>query len=217
MFISFEGLDLCGKTTQAQLLARRLRAKPQELTRPPGTVHLIREPGGTGISERLRDILLDKENLAMSDMTELLLFSASRAQLVSEVILPALHRGDLVICDRYADSTTAYQGYGRGLNLDDIRRINAIATAGTEPDVTIVIDISVEEVERRMVRAGLSPDRMESAGRGFYERVRNGYREIARLEPNRVVCVNGLAEIAAVEEDIWRALVRRGTIHQQPV
>ena len=216
MFISFEGLDLSGKTTQAQLLARKLRAQPLPGSPAPRTVRLIREPGGTRISERLRDILLDKKNLEMSDMTELMLFAASRAQLVSEVVLPATHRGEIVICDRYYDSTTAYQGYGRGLNLDEIRRINAIATAGTEPDITFLIDITVEEVGHRMQRADLLPDRMESAGGGFYERVRSGYLEIARLEPNRLVRIDGMPAIEQVEDEIWRVIMRRISVHQQP-
>ncbi len=217
MFISFEGLDLSGKTTQAQLLVKRLRRQPKGEVFSALPVRLIREPGGTKISERLRDILLDKKNLEMSDMTELMLFAASRAQLVAEVILPALHRGEIVICDRYYDSTTVYQGYGRGLNLDDIRRINTIATAGTEPDLTVLIDVTVSEVEHRMIAAGISPDRMESAGKGFYERVRSGYQELAKLEPERFVCVNGMASVEEVEREVWGAVLQRGSVHHQSI
>ena len=203
MFVTFEGLDFSGKTTQAQRLVEKLQRSLQGNAEAQPGIHFLREPGGTGISERLRDILLDKKNLEMSDLTELLLFSASRAQLVTQVILPALRRNEIVICDRYYDSTTAYQGFGRGLDLDAICRINAIATEGTPPDVTFLVDITVEEVERRKVAAGLTFDRMESSGRAFYERVRMGYRTLAKQEPDRIILINGMAPIGAVEEEIW--------------
>ena len=204
MFVTFEGLDFSGKTTQAQRLVEKLkRSGHGDAEAQPG-VHFLREPGGTGISERLRDILLDRNNLEMSDLTELLLFSASRAQLVTQVILPALRRNEIVICDRYYDSTTAYQGFGRGLDIDAICRINTIATAGTTPDLTFLVDITVDEVERRKAAAGLVFDRMENSGRAFYERVRNGYRTLAKQEPGRVILIDGMAPIGAVEEEIWR-------------
>ncbi len=140
MFITFEGLDFSGKSTQATILVEKLKkAHP--------VVHFLREPGGTKISERIRDILLDKKNLEMTDAAELLLFSAARAQLVKEVIVPALQRGEIVVCDRYYDSTTAYQGYGRGIDLDAVKSINRLATGGTDPDITFFVDIPVDEIE----------------------------------------------------------------------
>ncbi len=197
MFVTFEGLDFSGKTTQANRLISRLKAQGK-------VVQFIREPGGTFISERVREILLDKRYLEMSGTAELFLFSASRTQLVHEVILPALKRGETVICDRYHDSTTAYQGYGRGIDLKAVRQINVLATAGLDPDLTLLIDISVDEIERRKTAAGLSFDRMESAGRLFYERVRAGYLEIARAEPRRFVRVDGMAPPDRVEEEVWK-------------
>jgi len=152
MFLTFEGIDFCGKSTQARLLVERLEKNH--------TVRLIREPGGTRISEQLREILLDKRHLELTEVAELFLFEASRAQLVAEVIRPALERGEFVICDRYSDSTTAYQGFGRGVDIEAIARVNALATGGTEPDLTVVIDIPVEEIERRKQSAGLVFDRM---------------------------------------------------------
>jgi dTMP kinase len=207
MFLTFEGLDFSGKTTQARLVVEKLKAPPPHSGISPRTVQFIREPGGTRISERLREILLDRKNLELSQMTELLLFSASRAQLVEEVILPALQGGETVVCDRYYDSTTAYQGYGRGLDLATIRRINAAATFGLKPDLTVLVDIPVEEIERRKGLTGISFDRMENSGKSFYEKVRNGYREIAREEPGRFVIVDGVKTIQELEQEIWNAVV----------
>jgi len=206
MFITFEGLDFSGKSTQAKLLVEKIRALPDSTGR---VVHFFREPGGTKISERIRAILLDKEHLEISDTAELLLFSASRSQLVKEVIIPALRRGEIVVCDRYCDSTTAYQGYGRGLNLEAVRGVNRLATSGTDPDITFVIDIPVVEIERRKAKAGIPFDRMESAGKEFYERVRSGYMEIAKNEPNRLVLINGAATIQDVEREVWRLVKRK--------
>jgi dTMP kinase len=210
MFLTFEGLDFSGKTTQATLVVEKMKAPPSSSGISPRPAQLIREPGGTRISERLRAILLDKKNLELGQMTELLLFSASRAQLVQEVILPALQRGETVVCDRYYDSTTAYQGYGRGLDLDTVREINVAATFGLKPDLTILVDIPVTEIERRKALAGLSFDRMESSGKAFYEKVRNGYLVIAREEPERFVVVDGLKTIPELEQEIWSAVTCRG-------
>jgi len=204
MFLTFEGLDFSGKTTQARKLADRLGRRQNVVT--------LREPGGTRISERLRELLLDKQHLELCDAAELFLFSASRAQLVSEVIRPALQRGDIVICDRFYDSTTAYQGYGRGLNLEAIRQINTLASGGTDPDLTIVVDIPVGEIERRRQATGQSYDRMESSGRLFYERVRTGFRTLAEHSPERVVCLDGTRSIDDLHEEIWTLLITRGCI-----
>jgi dTMP kinase len=203
MFLTFEGVDCSGKTTQAHILVDTLRAGGR------GQVHFIREPGGTAISERLREILLDRNALELSELTELFLFSASRAQLVVEVIAPALARGEIVVCDRFSDSTTAYQGYGRGLDLDAIRRINGVATQGTEPDLTLVVDITVGEIEARKIAAGKLPDRMEASGREFYERVRAGYLSIARQHPERVVVIDGMRPVNEIALDVRRTVEQR--------
>jgi dTMP kinase len=197
MFITFEGLDFSGKTTQAARFVERVKADTS------GPVLFLREPGGTKISERIREILLDREHLEMSPMAELLLFSASRSQLVQEVVLPALGRGETVVCDRFYDSTTAYQGHGRGLDLQAIGRINAIASAGLVPDLTIFVDIPIEEIGRRKAAAGVPFDRMESGGAEFYLRVRRGYQLMAEQE-ERFVRVNGMGTVDEIGAAIWR-------------
>ncbi|MFN0157735.1 MAG: dTMP kinase [Bacteroidota bacterium] len=206
MFITFEGLDFSGKTTQAKLLIEKLQQRGK-------TVHFIREPGGTRISERVREILLDKAFSEMTDTAELLLFSASRTQLVSEVIVPALKRSEVVVCDRYFDSTTVYQGHGRGLNLDAVKSINRLATGGLNPDLTILIDISIDEIERRKLSAGLAFDRMESSGKKFYERVRKGYIALAHEESNRFVHIDGMESMENVERNVWRSVEQRLMSH----
>jgi dTMP kinase len=195
MFITFEGLDFSGKSTQIGLLADRL-------SRERFDVKVIRDPGGTDIGEKVRSILLDKESLRMADLTELFLFSASRSQLVHELILPALERGTIVVCDRFYDSTAAYQGWGRGLPLDVIRTVNHIAAAGLVPDVTFFMDIPVHEVEERMRKQKSRADRMESSGKGFYETVRKGYLQLA-AEEKRFEVVDGLLPVDAVHAIIW--------------
>ncbi len=207
MFITFEGLDCSGKSTQAQLLAQRLETEPLPGDERPRKVRFLREPGGTSISERLRDILLDRTTLELHERAELLLFEASRAQLVYRVIRPALERGEIVLCDRYADSTTAYQGYGRGLDLDAVERINRFATGELRPDLTVCVDITAEEIMRRKSLRGDPADRMESAGSRFYERVRKGYLEIAQHDPGRFVVVNGMPPVAEVQEAVWRTVM----------
>ena len=202
MFITFEGLDFSGKTTQANLLVERLKQRGNDVV-------FLREPGGTKISEKIREILLDKQHLEMNERAELFLFSAARTQLVSEVILPALQRGMIVLCDRYDDSTTAYQGFGRGLNLDQIKTINAMATAGTTPDLTVLVDIDIDEITRRQKAAGISSDRMESSGHQFYEQVRAGYLTIASSEPKRFVVINGMRPMEEIHNEIWNVVQQR--------
>ena len=208
MFITFEGLDFSGKSTQATILVEKLKK-----THP--VVHFLREPGGTKISERIRDILLDKKNLEMTEAAELFLFSAARAQLVMDVIVPALHRREIVVCDRYYDSTTAYQGYGRGIDLETVKRINRLATGGRDPAITFFVDIPVEEIEQRKKKAGMSFDRMESSGKEFYEHVRHGYREIARNESHRCVTIDGMLTVEEIARDIWQHVEKKLTaVHQ---
>ena len=202
MFISFEGLDGSGKTTQAALLAETLRSQHY-------IVEFFREPGGTEISERIREILLDKKNLGMNQITELFLFSAARAQLVNQVIKPALLDSKIVICDRYVDSTTVYQGFGRGLRLGAVKTINAVATFGLLPEVTFLIDVPIDEIIERRHTSGVAIDRMESGGREFYEKVREGYLELAKEEPKRIQLIDGSLPINIVQDEIWKTLSGR--------
>ncbi len=199
MFITFEGLDSSGKSTQAKLLAEELKEEGKQVV-------FLREPGGTGISEKIRAILLDRDYLEMDQLAELFLFSAARTQLVTEVIQPALSAGMIVLCDRFHDSTTAYQGYGRGLDLDAVKRINTVATKGLLPDVTFILDIPTSEIQRRRSRAKLDVDRMESSGLEFYEKVRKGYQAIARGEPKRCVLIDGSKPLQELREEIWSIL-----------
>jgi dTMP kinase len=199
MFITFEGIDCCGKTTQVKLLVEKLQSENKKYI-------LLREPGGTTISERIREILLDKKNLSMTQISELLLFSASRAQLVSEVIKPALKSNTIVICDRYVDSTIAYQGHGRGLPLGAVKTINRVATMDVMPTKTFFIDISIQEMHERRSGKRQDVDRMEMGNEEFYTRVRNGYVELAREEPNRFITVEGKQSVDAIHETIWREL-----------
>ncbi len=199
MFISFEGIDCCGKTTQVKLLIDKLQSQKKEAV-------LLREPGGTIISERIREILLDKKNSHLTQIAEVLLFSASRTQLVSEIIMPALSENKIVICDRYVDSTTVYQGYGRGISLDAIQSLNATATIGVMPQKTFFIDITIEEMFLRRKNGRQETDRMEMATTEFYNRVRNGYIELSRKEPNRFVVIDGKQPIEAIHTLIWNEI-----------
>jgi dTMP kinase len=196
MVITFEGLDYSGKSTQVKLLSDRLTVKNYR-------VLVLREPGGTEIGEKIRKMLLDKANTGMTEASELFLFSASRSQLIQEVVRPALEGGMVVICDRYFDSTTAYQGYGREIARIVIDAINQYATGGLMPDLTFFLDIPIREIEKRMNAAKTNKDRMESNGIEFYERVRNGYLQIAQQE-SRYRVIDGLQAIDDLHELIWQ-------------
>ena len=209
MFLTLEGIDFSGKSTQAKLLVDNLSRER--------TVCFLREPGGTPISELIRAMLLDKKNLELTDRAELLLFSASRAQLVAGVIRPALARGEVVICDRYYDSTTAYQGSGRGLPLDAVRAINTFATGGLAPDLTLFIDIPVGEIERRRAAAGTGFDRMEAAGREFFQRVRDGYVALSEAEPDRFVRIDGTRTPDEVHARVIAAVTASRLYHAHTV
>jgi len=176
MFITFEGLDFCGKSTQVKLLRNYLVRQGRD-------IKLIREPGGTKISEKVREILLDKNNLEMSPETELLLFTASRIQLVKEVIIPNLKKGVFVISDRFHHSSIAYQGFGRGLDLDFVESLQSFAIQGALPDITFFLDISVKEVNRRKEEfEHQNLDRIELSKNRFYENVREGYLYLEKKE-----------------------------------
>lgn len=191
LFITFEGADGCGKTTQMKLLAEHLKNNGYEVV-------LTREPGGKGLGEKVREILLNYDG-EVSDRCESFLFLADRAQNIDIIVNPAVNNGKIVLCDRHIDSTVAYQGYGRGLDLKRIKMLNDIATNGRKPDLTIVFDI---DVETSMKRVGSEKDRMESAGIEFHNKVRNGYLEIAKEEPERIKVVNAVQSIETVFEDV---------------
>jgi dTMP kinase len=193
MFITFEGIDFCGKSTQVELLKDYLIEQRKD-------VHLIREPGGTEISEKIREILLDKKNNEMVMETEIFLFSASRAQLVREVIRPFLQKGYYVISDRFHDSSTAYQGFGRGLSVDAILNIHNLAIGETVPDITFFIDIPNEiAIARKANIAQSDLDRIEVSDNTFYERVREGYLYLSKKE-KRFRVIDGSQSIEKINK-----------------
>jgi dTMP kinase len=202
-FITFEGSEGCGKSTQVNRLAARLEKTGIRTL-------LTREPGGTAIGEKIRDLLqFAPESFAMMPETEVLLFAASRAQLVRETIQPALDKGIVVISDRFFDSTTVYQGVARKLSPEIVATLNAFAVGNVRPDVTCILDIDVETARNRLLRR-VRPvevkDRMEDEPVEFYERVCQGYRELAQREPDRFIVINGAQAADAIEEQIWNAL-----------
>ncbi|UCE06370.1 MAG: dTMP kinase [bacterium] len=199
--ITFEGIDFCGKSVQIDRLIARLEAN-----RIPHI--LLREPGGTVIAEKIRETLLTKEKEIMSPITEYLLYSAARAQLVREKIIPSLERGWLVICDRYYDSSTAYQGFGRDIDLNIVHQINHFAISGVRPKLTFFIDIDIEEMEKRKKQANQKLDRMEDQQRNFFEKVRNGYLKIVNQESERFYMINGKRTIDSIATEIWNQVER---------
>jgi dTMP kinase len=208
-FITFEGTEGSGKTTQISRLAERLRAVGHR-------VRTLREPGGTPIGEEIRHTLKHSPaNHAMTPEAELLLMNASRAQLVREVIRPALATGEVVLCDRFYDSTTAYQGYGRQLDLGMVKRIIDVAVGDTWPDMTLLFIVPHDVSEaRRVARQPTLPlsikrDRMEEADQSFFERVAQGYQAIAAAEPERVRQFDATGDVAAIEAAIWRLVQPR--------
>lgn len=200
MFISFEGIDGSGKSTQLLLLKEWLEVRGHR-------VLAIREPGATVLSEAIREILLSNKQ-SITSTVELLMFSAARSQLVERVIMPALERGEIILCDRFVDSTTAYQGYGRMLDMGDVQACNNIATRGVMPSVTFFIDVPYEEAQMRMHfhPASGEPDRMERAGRDFFERVRAGYHAIAAADATRFRIVDGMRDRADIHAEITTIL-----------
>ncbi len=191
LFITFEGADGCGKTTQMNLLAEYLKKENIPFI-------LTREPGGKGLGEKVREILLNYEG-PVSDRCESFLFLADRAQNIDIIVNPAVEKGKIVLCDRHIDSTVAYQGYGRGLDIERINMLNDIATNGKKPDLTFVFDI---DVETSMKRVGTEKDRLESAGIEFHNRVRNGYLELAKQEPKRIKVLDATKSIEEIHKQV---------------
>ena len=213
LFITFEGTEGCGKSTQVSLLVSELQLMGYR-------VRTFREPGGTPIGEEIRHTLKHSlDNAAMTGEAELLLMNASRAQLVREVIRPALSHGDIVVCDRFYDSTTAYQGYGRKLDLHTVKTIIDFAVGTTRPHLTLLLNVPYEVgQERLLARQATLPfmrDRFEEADREFFERVAQGYQAIAAEEPDRVQCIDATGPVAEIEAAIWRAVAP--LLPRQPV
>ncbi len=201
LFITFEGGEGCGKSTQIGLLEERLKGEGREVLR-------LREPGGTELGEKIRNLFQhDEAGEGMSPETELLLVNASRAQLVREKIRPALERGEIVLCDRFYDSTVAYQGYGRGLDLALVRRVIEVAVGATRPDRTFLISLPRQLAEHRLkIRSALdewSDDRMEKSEREFFERVEEGFFDLNASEGERIHLIEGSRAIEVVHEEIW--------------
>ena len=201
LFVTFEGSDGCGKSTQAKLAAKWLTESGYDVVS-------TREPGGCPISERIREIILDVKSVGMTDECEALLYAAARAQHVKTVIEPAVRRGAIVICDRFVDSSVAYQGAGRGLGAQFIRRVNEPAVQGRMPDLTLMYDLPpMKAMQRRL--AATEPDRMELEKQAFVEKVYEGYMTIAKEEPGRVVLIDGDRSVEEIETDTRRELLRR--------
>ncbi len=205
MFITLEGPDGSGKTTQARLLAEWLREQGYEVV-------LTREPGGSDIGDQIRAVLHDPRNTAMNARTEILLYSASRAQHVAQRIRPALAAGKIVISDRYADSTLAYQGYGRGLDLETLRTITVFATGGLTPDLTLYLDVAPQEGLQRRLLGGGEWNRLDAEALEFHQRVRAGYLALVEQEPEHWVVVDAARSVEEVQAEI-RALVKARLHH----
>ena len=197
-FITFEGSEGCGKTTQIEALAKALEAQGK-------TVLITREPGGTLIGEKIRNLLQNPGyKNEISDMAELLLFSASRAELIASRIQPALKRGEIVICDRFYDSTYVYQGLGRAIGMEIVEQLNQITVGTLKPDLTILLDVDAKVgIERAKSRQSGELDRIENESLVFFEAVRNGYIELAKKEPERFKTIDGLLSVDAIKAIIW--------------
>ncbi len=205
-FITFEGGEACGKSTQIQRLALRLREQGR-------TVRVLREPGGTPLGEKLRHLLKhDPDGRGMAAETELLLMNASRAELVRQVIRPALAAGELVLCDRFFDSTTAYQAFGRSLDTAAVRAVIDFAVGETRPDLTLLLALpraeALRRLEQRNAETAPAEDRFEAEKEAFFERVEAGYRTLAAAEPQRVRPVNANADVETVARQVWAEVGR---------
>jgi len=198
LFITFEGIDGCGKSTQALLTYRLLSARGMK-------VKLLREPGSTIIAEKIRDILLDKKS-KISHVTELLLYEAARSEICDKEIIPALKSGTTVLCDRFYDSTTAYQGFGRRLDIRMVKSLHKIAASGLTPDLTFVFDVNLKTA---FSRRGEDRDRLEAQSKAFFTRVRSGFLEITRKERRRVKLIDGSQPVDSVFNDVKKYLLKK--------
>ena len=191
LFITFEGIDGCGKSTQFNLLSHYLSKKGKSVVE-------TREPGSIGLGEKIRSILLNYDG-EVSDRCESLLFLADRAQNIDVIVKPSIKRGNIVLCDRHIDSTIAYQGYGRGVDIEELDKLNNLATGGYKPDLTFVFDLPVDVA---LNRVGKNHDRMESSGVEFFERVRHGYIELSKKYPERIKLIDAQRSIDEVFKDV---------------
>lgn len=211
LFITFEGPEGSGKTTQIRMLSAALHAAGCRVV-------ATREPGGTAIGNAIRSLLLDPANREMSPRAEALLFSAARAQIVDEVIQPALTSGEIVLCDRFADSTLAYQGYARGQNLDELRQLTRFATAGLQPHLTIYLDIDAQAGLHR--KQADEWNRMEAQALAFHEAVRAGYLQLARTDADRWIVLDAAQAVEVIHEQIMQRVTelqtRIGTVKERP-
>lgn len=201
LFIAFEGIDGCGKSTQLVLSAKRLRDLGQ-------AVLTTREPGGTHIAEKIRDIIIDPENSEMHNECELLLYLAARAQHVREKIQPTIEKGSIVLCDRFQLATFAYQGFGRSIPMEQLKALNLYATGGISPDITFIFSISIEASFNRMATMNKNPDRLESSGKEFYENISHGYEALAKQDPN-VVVIDGEQSQDIISETVFNNIIGR--------
>ena len=202
MFITIEGPDGGGKTTQMNMLVPALEEQGLDIVR-------TREPGGTDIGDQIRSVIMDMKNKSMDPRAEILLFCASRAQLVSELIRPSLASGKIVLCDRYADSTMAYQGYGHGLDRTALKNLLEFATGGLKPDLTILLDISAEAGLRRRITNHDEWNRMDDYALQFHERVRKGYLEMAAAEPERFAVIHADRSKEEIHDEIVSVIMRK--------
>jgi len=200
--VTFEGIDGSGKSTQAEMLHDRLQQEQYPVV-------LVREPGGTPISEKIRTLLLDNRHQEMTSVTEFLLYAASRAQLTAEKILPALQQGKIVVCDRYMDSSLAYQGFGRRVDKSFIQKVNLEATQNILPDLTFIFDVEIRVANERASHNAKDPDRLEEENTTFKRRVQHGYRKIADNARDRVILMEGSEPIAALHNRIWGITLRK--------
>lgn len=202
-FFSLEGIDGSGKTTQLELLASALEARGYKVVK-------LREPGGSYISEQIRSLLLDPAFKGkMDNATELLLYNAARAQVISEVILPALNGGNVVLADRFAYSTLAYQGYGREISLKKVNELSAITCENCFPELTLILDIDAEQSKIRRSKRDAVPDRLESEADQFFNKVRHGYQQIAKENPNSVAIFNATLPKETIHQEILNAVLQR--------
>jgi dTMP kinase len=202
LFVTFEGIDGCGKSTQVVRAQRVLAEKDIPCI-------VTREPGGTPVAERIRDILLSPDHGAVSDTCEVLLYFAARAQHVRETIAPALDKGIVVLCDRFMEATFAYQGYGRGIPLKTLARMNDFATGSVVPSLTFVFDIDVATAFSRLEKTGKRPDRLEGSGREFYEKVQKGYLTLAAADKKRIIVLDGTKTVEELSEVVCENILQR--------